>query len=375
MRRNKFRFPVTSLAGSTPQNIINLLRRHKTEPKYYLKIILSFLASLIFTPFNLAEKLILRKRIINFHFEEPPLFIIGFMRSGTTLLHNLLCQDPKAGYTTTFQTVFPHSVLTQGWWLKPLTNCFLPANRPFDNVSMDMDFPQEEEFAMANLQLFSVYNLFLFPSEFDSFIDHDYFTTLLPARDLERWKKEYRRMVIKSLLNTNGERYVSKNPHNIPRLEILKEMFPGCNFIFIYRDPYVVVESLYNFILSIFPGVQLQDIPAGFSRKDVARFYSIAMNYYFKMKEKGGPLPIMEIRMEDFLKDKIGVLRNIYKVFRLERFEMALPSFELWLAENSCAPHETCEIHKETIHYVNEYAREIVVRLGYPLRNDLSKMN
>jgi hypothetical protein len=369
MRSKSFRYPVTSLAGSTPGNIVNLLKKHKAEPKYYLKTSLSFLVASIFSIFNLVERILWKRRISNFQFDEPPVFIIGFMRSGTTLLHNLLCQDPKTGYTTTFQTVFPHCLLTQKWWLKRFTNLFLPADRPFDNVPMDMDLPQEEEFAMANIQPYSIYNFLLFPSEFNRFIEHDYDTSSLPAKDLERWKKEYRQLLIKSLLSTKGVRYISKNPHNIPRIEILKELFPDSHFIFIYRDPYVVVESLYHFILAIFPGVQLQHVPADFSRQNVAMFYSIAMKHYFMMKNNPGAPFILEIKMEDFLKNKIEGLRNIYTALGIEGFEKTLPRFENYLAKNPCARHESYEIHEETIQYVNQFASEIVVQLGYPVRN------
>jgi len=369
MRRKNFTYPVTSLAGSTPGNFIKLLKSHKAEPKYYFNVALSFLVASIFSLLNLIENLFWKRRINNFHFKESPLFIIGFNRSGTTLLHNLLCQDPKAGYTTTLQTVFPYCVLTQKWWLAPLINFLVPHKRPFDNVSMDMEFPQEEEFALANLQPFSVYNFFLFPSEFDWFIDHDYFTGSLSGKDIERWKKEYHRLVIKSLLNTKGVRYISKNPQNIPRVEILKELYPGCRFIFIYRDPYVVVESLYHFILAIFPGVQLQLVPADFSREKIARFYSIAMKYYFENRKKPNSPSVLEIKMEDFMKDKIGGLRDIYTTFGLEGFEKSVPAFEAYLAKNPNKHHEAYEIHKETIQSVNLYASEIVVQLGYPLRN------
>lgn len=372
MRKTSFTYAVTSLAGSTPGNIIELLKSHKAEPKYYFKIALSFSVASIFSLFNLIEKITWKRRIDNYHFKESPLFIIGFMRSGTTLLHNLLCQDPKAGYTTTLQTVFPHCVLTQKWWLAPLTNLFLPDKRPFDNVSMDMDFPQEEEFALANLQPFSVYNFLLFPSEFDWFIDRDYFTGSLPAKDLERWKREYNCLVIKSLYNTKGVRYISKNPHNIPRVEILMELFSGCRFIFIYRDPYVVVESLYNFILAIFPGIQLQEVPGDFSREKVARFYSIAMKHYFENRKKPDAPSVLEIKMEDFMKDKIACLRNIYSTCGLEGFEKMVPIFESYLARNNNTHQESYNIHDDTVHYVNTYASEIVERLGYPLRNSSS---
>jgi hypothetical protein len=270
----------------------------------------------------------------------------------------------------TLQTVFPHCLLTQKWWLKPFINFLVPANRPFDNVSMDMGFPQEEEFALSNLQLYSVYNFFIFPKEFDRFVDQDYFTASLPATAIERWKKEYHQLVIKSLLNSGGERYISKNPQNIPRIEILHEMYPDAGFIFIYRNPYIVVESLYNFILAIFPGIQLQDVPADFSRKNIARFYSIAMSEYFAMKQRPGAPQCYEIKMEDFINDKIGGIKEIYKTFGLVGFEESVPAFKAYLEKYPSAPHETNNIPEETIHYVNMYASGIVTKLGYDLKSN-----
>jgi len=368
MRRNNFTFPVTSLAGTTPGNILKILKHHKVEPKYYLKLTVSFTVSAIFTLLRLVENLIWGKRIKQYRFKESPVFIIGFNRSGTTLLHNLLCQDIKAGYTTTLQAVFPHCFLSQKGWLGPLSNFLLPEKRPFDGVPMNMNFPQEEEFALANLQSRSIYNFFIFPKDFDRILDKQYCPSNMSANELISWKKDYRSMVIKSIFNTGGERYISKNPQNIPRTQILKELFPGSHFIFIYRDPYKVVESWFNFILAIFPGVQLQTVPDDFSRKEVARYYSVAMKHYFTLKEKADAPEIIEIRMEDFLKDKIAGLRDIYRFCKMDGFEQALPAFELYLAEHPVAPHETNHIHADTIRFVNQYASDVVIRLGYRLR-------
>jgi len=368
MRRNSFTFPVSSLAGTTPGMIFKILKHHSVEPRYYLKLALSFIVATIFSLFKLFEDLLWRKRINNYTLKEPPIFIIGFNRSGTTLLHNLLCQDPKAGYTTTLQTVFPHCCLSQKGWLAPVANFLVPEKRPFDNVQMNMGFPQEEEFALANLQPHSVYNFFVFPKDFNRIIDQEYFPASMPEKDLIRWKTEYKRMVTKSLFNVKGERYISKNPQNLPRTALLQELFPGSHFIFIYRDPYIVVESMYNFILAIFPGIQLQKIPSDFSRKDVVRFYAIAMKSYFDLKENPDAPEILEIKTEDFMKDKINGLRNIYSFFGLDGFEQVLPAFESYLAEHSAIPHETNNIHPETIQFVNQYASDIVTRFGYPLR-------
>jgi hypothetical protein len=212
MRRTSFRFPVTTLAGSSLANIPALLAGHSVEPKYRAKFLLSCAVAGLLEPLTLAERLIWNQRLTNHRLDSPPVFIIGFWRSGTTLLHNLLCQDPKAAYTTTFQTVFPNLLLTQSWWLKHLINYFVPVHRPYDNVSMDMDFPQEEDFGLMNIQPASIYKFFLFPAEFDQIIEKELFTGNLSPDAVDQWKTAYRKMIAKAVFNTGGTRYTGKSP-------------------------------------------------------------------------------------------------------------------------------------------------------------------
>ena len=81
----------------------------------------------------------------------PPLFILGIWRSGTTHLHNLLTQDDRFAYPTTYQVLYPHTFLTAEKWEAPLMGVFLPRQRPQDNVAMGTGEPQEDEFALCSL--------------------------------------------------------------------------------------------------------------------------------------------------------------------------------------------------------------------------------
>jgi hypothetical protein len=71
----------------------------------------------------------------------PPLFVLGHWRSGTTHLHNLLCLDERAGYTTTFQTVFPNHLFGFHKPLIWLMRLLMPKTRPVDNVPLDPQLP------------------------------------------------------------------------------------------------------------------------------------------------------------------------------------------------------------------------------------------
>jgi hypothetical protein len=365
MRSKHFSFPVNPLVGSTVANIISLWRKYRIDWPYFPKFLLTLLIACIFEVFNLWEKIRLHKRLKRISMDVPPVFIIGFWRSGTTLLHNLLCKDPHAAYTTTFQVVFPHSTITQAWWLKKLTNLLLPPDRPFDNVSMDMDFPQEDEYGLAAMQPFSFYNIFNFPKDFDRIYKDELYIQNLETSDLRKWTSNFSLLIKKALINTGGSRYISKNPCNMGRIELLLSLYPNAKFIFIYRNPYKVTESLFRFMLSIFPGTQLQRIPKDFNREKIVKLYADIMNRYFISKKSIPESQLIELKMEDFVKDKLRYLEQIYLKFNIPDFEGALPHFEEYLSVNSKYNREPYETHTETYELVNHYASGIIERLGY----------
>src|SRR5947209_16325342 len=82
---------------------------------------------------------------------QPPLFILGHWRSGTTLLHELLVQDPRHGYPDTLQCMGPCQHLVTGPLLRRYVNWILPERRIMDNMAVGWGRPQEDEFALALL--------------------------------------------------------------------------------------------------------------------------------------------------------------------------------------------------------------------------------
>lgn len=96
MRSKSFRFPVSTLVGARISNIVAMCRSHRIDPKYYGKIALTIPIAGILELANIWERKVWKRRIEAVRIEKPPVFVIGFWRSGTTLLHNLLCCDPEA---------------------------------------------------------------------------------------------------------------------------------------------------------------------------------------------------------------------------------------------------------------------------------------
>jgi hypothetical protein len=366
-RNIPFKFPVSVLIGSKPSNILQVIKGYKIDLQYYPKFILSFIVSGIFRLMNLWERLIYRKEFKKIGSEEPPVLIIGFWRSGTTLLHSLMCQDPCAGYVTTFQAVFPNLVLTRYKWMKRIANWALPKKRPFDSYPMDMDFPQEEEFGLMSLQPKSIYKIFYFPKDYNDIYKTDLYFERLSDASRKCWEKEYLNLIDRAMINTGGERYISKNPCNIFRIKTLIGLFPDARFIFIYRNPYTVVESVYRFVNAILPGSELQHLEGGIPREYFARLYKDSINEYMDAKEIIRPDNLMEIRYEEFKERPVEFLCDIYSRFNIPGIEQVLPRMESYLANNNPDTRAAYQIAQETYQLVNEYSSDIVRKLGYPI--------
>lgn len=370
-RNRPFKFPVSILIGSTPGNILRVIKGYRIDIRYYPKFLLSFLVSLIFEVMNLAERIVEKRMLKNVIALDPPIFVIGFWRSGTTLLHSMLCQDKRAGYVTTFQGVFPNLVLTQKKWLKKFTNTFLPRNRPFDSYAMDMDFPQEEDFAMMSLQPRSIYKMFYFPKDYNEIYKKELNFENLPETERKHWKKEYLSLVRKAMKNTGGVQFISKNPCNIFRIKTLMELYPDARFIFIYRNPYSVVESLYRFANEVLPGSELQHLEGGIPREYFARLYKDALHEYMNVRDTIKAGNLIEIRYEDFKKQPIEFIQDIYRQFNMQGIKEALPRMESYLIRNKPDGRQPYPVETETYRLVNDYAVDIVSRLEYQITNPL----
>jgi len=365
--RRRFSFLITVLAGGSVSHLVHLLANHSLDIKYAGRVTGTVIVSCILEPFRWWEELTWRRRIRRVDISKPPVFIIGFWRSGTTLLHNLLCRAPGTAYITTYQTVFPN-LIGHSWWFKPIIGKFWPTHRPFDDVKMGMDLPQEEEIALANLQDVSFYNFLCFPKDFDRFYNKELYMKDLDDKLVGKWKSEYLKLIRKAILNVQEDRFISKSPSNMARISQILEMFPDARFIFLYRDPYKTVESFYRFFKEVMPVIQLQDANEELTRERLTRVYADMVRQYYLDKDKIPPQNLMEIKFEDFSKNAVEGMKQIFDHFGIPGFEEARQHFEIYIDEMSDFKQTKYEITHETIQWVNEYAGDIIDHLGYSKR-------
>ncbi|MCA6079204.1 sulfotransferase family protein [Fulvivirga sedimenti] len=325
MSKKSFKLPPLSpLIGTNLINYIRISRKRKIAGRYWLKYILTILIILIFTPLRWYERWYLRKK--RSHRIEKPVFILGHWRSGTTLLHNLLCQSPNAAFVTTYQTVFTQ-YLGSSKILKPFMGFIMPDKRPSDNVKLNVDYPQEEEFALCNLTEASYYHFFYFPDDTTEYFDR----YVRFSHGADKWKNSYAELLRRAGYIMRERPYlVIKNPVNTGRLGVLRELYPDGRFIHIYRNPYVVFLSTKKFFLELMPTLWFHE----FSEEDIEEMiletYLKLMELYDRDHALNGQ--VVDVKFEEFEKNPLESLKNIYEQLGMTMFEQDRSSFESYLA-------------------------------------------
>ncbi len=249
---------------------------------------------------------------------EPPLFVLGIWRSGTTHLHNLLARDGRFAYPNNFQVCYPHTFLTTEVMNAPLVGAFFPKTRPQDNMAMGVREPQEDEFALASLTGHAQPMGWSFPRREEHY---DRYLTFreTSAAEIVEWKSALLGFVRK-LSFKYGKPIVLKSPGHTCRIKLLLELFPDAWFVHIHRNPYDVFVSTQHTLQKIAPWLALQRPQFDGLDDRTIRRYRQVYDLFFEERGLIPPGRFHEIGYEDLEADPIGQMRRLYEALRLPDF-------------------------------------------------------
>lgn len=331
-RAEKFAFLHQPLALGSFRNWLRLLRLYGGVERAHLGRALLITAGSFFTiPLRWYERIRFDKVIEAVELQEPPVFIIGHWRSGTTYLHNLLCQDERFGYVKTFQTVASEFSLIGEKWLKPLFARVAPERRFMDNVSLSLDGPQEEEHSVANMCPYSFYHHMFFPRRARWLFEKYALFNGVSAAEIERWKKVYLRVLKIATLRAGGRRLLIKNPALTGRIRALLELFPQAKFIHIYRNPYEVFLSTRHFYIKAYRHLGLQTISAEENEANILAFYPLLLQRFLDEKALIPPGNLAEVRYETLEEQPLQVVADIYHRLHLPGYNQTEARFRAYI--------------------------------------------
>lgn len=258
-----------------------------------------------------------------------PLFVLGHWRSGTTHLHNLLGLDDRFACPQLYQVHYPHTFLSTERYFSGMTAFFLPKHRPYDNVRLALNVPDEDEFAMCVLGFMSPYLTGVFPRRAEYY---DQFLTLAnaPAKAIDEWKSSLRVFLQKVTLRT-GKPLILKSPTHTGRIKLLLEMFPDARFVHIHRDPFTVFQSYVHTYATGLPFGRLQRSSIVDWTARIIRQYKEIYEAFFAQRALIPADRFHELSFEQLEQDPIGELRKLYAALGLPEFAAVEPAVQAYV--------------------------------------------
>jgi hypothetical protein len=247
-----------------------------------------------------------------------PLFIAGLPRSGSTLLYNLMAQDPATRVPRNWEIMFPsppperNTYATDGRiaradrqirWFQRLQ----PEFRKIHAVGACL--PEECVVILSHTFLsFQFSSMYFIPSYQSWFERQD----LRPAYDF------HRRFLQHLQWRCRGERWVLKAPPHLPALDALFAVYPDAGVILTHRDPLEVVPSvasLHTVLRSTFSNV-VEPAAVG---PEVSRMLANDITRGIEALDRGCAPPgqVLDVRYTDLVRNPVATVERIYAHFDL----------------------------------------------------------
>lgn len=343
------------LCGSNPDTLLKLLLANGAValnrwPQFAIALALA----LARWPFSTAERVVFELTHRKDESIADPIFIVGYWRSGTTHLHNLMAASGQFGYITPLATGMPWDILGLIRTLEPLLEKALPQDRFVDNVAVTPTSPQEDSIPLATMGAESYYHGLYFPSRFEQHFRRDVLGEL-GAADLERWRRLHRHLLQKVAIHQKNRPLVIKNPVYTGYVRHLRELWPGAKFIHIYRDPYRVFVSTRHYFNRLLPELALQ------SYGELPIDALILASYPALMKSLGEdiadlpPSQFIALSFEALQANPLQELERIFQQLKLPDFESARPQIEQYLATLADYRQNTYTLDTETRRLVEQH--------------------
>jgi hypothetical protein len=270
----------------------------------------------------------------------PPLFIVGWPRTGSTALHTLLAEDPRSRtipYWESFDpappSVGPDRRREQLANMLSKLERFAPDYHAIHPMAPDMT---EECVALfmnhfRTLQLDFQYRI---PS----------YVSWLLEQDAHIAYEAYRRSLrLIHELRPGGERFVLKDPTHLVHLETILSIWPDARIVFTHRDPAAAISSLCS--LHAHTRAIFSDAvdPREIGREVMAGHWPRALDASLSLRERIPPRQCADVRHVDLLRDPLATVEQLYDALGLELGDDARAAMRRFLDDESHKPNSVHE--------------------------------
>jgi hypothetical protein len=266
---------------------------------------------------------------------ERPIFIVGFPRSGTTLLHSLMAEDPDVLAPQSWHVLEPSPPPGAG----PV--CSGRMARAQRAVEQWMDFcpgqvamhPYIDKGAVQLIEDEEVYGLdlrFPYPYEFYKFAS--LVSISVPNTDVVGTLRFHRELLQHLQWNTGKTRWVCKSPSVQHNLEPLFEVYRDALCIWSHRSLPDIFASNVALMASVYDTIKGEPIDWAATARSLAEGTKTALDHLMNSALIDDPR-LLHLPFADLAADPLGTVKMIYDRVGLSVSQVHEARMQAWLAD------------------------------------------
>jgi len=291
-----------------------------------------------------------RLRLVDWHRRHPdigeqdvarPVFIVGMARTGTTILHHLVTQDPSVRVPLTWEVDRP---------FPPPEIATYDVDPRIDEVQKDIDrseslipgfkrmHPMGARLAQECVRITTI--------EFASMLFHttyrvpEYRRWLHDEADLAPAYRMHRKMLQLLQWRCPRGRWILKSPAHLWAVEAMLAEYPDACLVQTHRDPLAVMSSLTSLMTTLrtMSGEPVDPLEIAREWSDLnARAFDRAVD----ARESGlvKPERVVDVHFREFVADPVATVRRIYERFDFELSDEAATRMRAHLSANPDDKH------------------------------------
>ena len=266
---------------------------------------------------------------------ERPIFIVGLPRTGTTILFNMLSQDPGHRTPLSWEVEWPvpppePETYDSDPRIQDAEKLFGNLDRVIPTLPAIHEFgallPQECVPINAHELLTVQFHITFHVPSYQSWLNRQ---SML--RSYEFHKRFLQHLQSKYML----DRWVLKSPAHLPAINELLEVYPDALIIHTHRDPARVMPSLASLNYA-FRCMNSDSVDPARIGRDVMDVWSLYLQRAVEARRQHSDKPdqFFDAHFEDTLRDPVDLLRRAYAHFGLELTHAARDRMAAFLAAN-----------------------------------------
>jgi len=265
----------------------------------------------------------------------PPVFVLGLFRSGTTILHRLLAEDPDNRTLPHWESFDPvHTREGPELRQRKLAKMLMLADilSPSIKAIHPMDAHQTDECR----GMFT--NVFRTPQFNVQYRVGGYVDWLLAQDARIAYRHHRRQLQLAHHHRPYGKRFVLKDPTHTFFVDAILEVFPDARFVFIHRDPAETLGSLcslHAYTRSVFSSdIDAHAIGTELSESYVMRLLEPAVAAVDRLPADR----IAHVRAPDLSRDPVATIAEAYRVLGMELGDEARGAMHTYMRAKRANP-------------------------------------